>query len=144
MAIVGVGTDIIEIERIKKAAGRASFVSKVFTEKEISLCRQKPDFYAALAIRFAAKEAVVKALGTGLRGCTWQDIEVLSSSTGQPFVLLYGGAKDIAAGRGITSILVSMSHSRENAVAFCVAEGGEETDEACNSGRNALAGPDSN
>lgn len=120
--IYGLGTDIIEISRIKKAAQRESFLRRVFTEKEIVLCRERPNFFASLAVRFAAKEAVSKALGTGFRECKWREIEILSDSLGKPLVTLHGGAQDIAHRLGIINLEVTMSHSKDNAVAFCAAE----------------------
>lgn len=124
--IYGVGTDIIEISRVEKAARRESFLRRVFTEKEIALCRERQNFFASLAVRFAAKEAVVKSFGTGFRECKWQEVEILSDSLGKPLVILHGGAQAMAAGRGIIRIALSMSHSKDYAVAFCVAEEGGE------------------
>lgn len=137
--ICGVGSDIIEIDRVKKAAAGEGFLKRVFTDQEISLCRRKPDFFAALAVRFAGKEAVVKALGTGFRGCAWKDVEVVSGEQGQPEVVLYGGALEIARGKGIKKIWISLSHSRGNAVAFCVADGGGDCDVVGDGGRDARA-----
>lgn len=131
--IYGVGTDIIEISRIRKAAQRESFLRRVFTEQEITLCREKHDFFASLAARFAAKEAVVKALGTGFRECKWREVEILSNPLGKPLLVLHGGAQDIARCLGIINIEVTMSHSRDNAVAFCTAESRGEKDESCHS-----------
>lgn len=122
MMIYGVGTDIVEISRIKKAAQRESFLQKVFTEKELNLCRERHNFFASLAVRFAAKEAVSKALGTGFRGFRCRDIEILSDPLGKPVVKLHGEACHIADSLGIVSLAVTMSHSRDNGVAFCIAE----------------------
>ncbi|MGI6712123.1 MAG: holo-ACP synthase [Bacillota bacterium] len=137
--ICGTGVDIIEIDRIKKAIQRSSFVSRVFTESEREICLSKSNYGAALAVRFAAKEAVLKALGTGLRGCKWKDIEILSLPKGQPQVVLYGGAKNIAAQKGITNIHITLSHSRGNAIAICIMEGEGVADEVGDCGRNALS-----
>ncbi|MEL7568239.1 MAG: holo-ACP synthase [Dehalobacterium sp.] len=120
--IYGLGTDIIEISRINKAAQRESFLKRVFTEKEIALCRERHNFYASLAVRFAAKEAVSKALGTGFQGLKWREIEILSDSLGKPLVTLHGGARELAGRLGITNLEVTVSHSRDNAIAFCAAE----------------------
>ncbi|NMA14050.1 MAG: holo-ACP synthase, partial [Clostridia bacterium] len=117
---------------------------RVFTKQELLLCCDKADFYAALAVRFAAKEAVLKAFGTGLRGCSWRDIEILSDPGGRPKVVLSGAAQKTAEQMGIMKISISLSHSKENALAFCVAEGGEEYNVAGNSGGNACIGSDSN
>jgi len=120
--IYGLGTDIIEISRIKKAAQRESFLRRVFTEKEVILCRERHNFFASLAVRFAAKEAVSKALGTGFREFRWPEIEILSDSLGKPLVTLHGKARDIADDLGVINLEVTMSHSKDNALAFCVAE----------------------
>jgi len=123
--IFGVGTDIIEISRIRKAVQRESFLKRVFTEKEIALCRDKHNFFASLAVRFAAKEAVVKALGTGFRGCKWHEIEILEDPLGKPQVILHGKAWEMTRERGIVKLEVTMSHSKNYGVAFCAAEGRE-------------------
>lgn len=123
--ICGLGTDMIEISRIKKAAQRESFLNRVFTEKEIALCRERHNFHASLAVRFAAKEAVAKTLGTGFRGFRWQEIEILADPLGKPIVLLHGGAKETAQSRGIVRLEVTMSHSKEYGIAFCTGEGSE-------------------
>ncbi|MGI6679311.1 MAG: holo-ACP synthase [Dehalobacterium sp.] len=120
--ICGLGADIIEISRIKKAAQRASFLQRVFTEREIALCRERHNFFASLAVRFAAKEAVAKALGTGFRGYGWKDIEILSDSLGKPTVVLRGNAIMIKERLNIINMGITMSHSKDYAVAFCVAE----------------------
>jgi phosphopantetheine--protein transferase-like protein len=78
-----------------------------------------------MAALFAAKEATLKALGTGLRGHSWQQVEVLHRESGDPYVVLYGQALETAGRLGITSIHISLSHDRERAVAFCIAEGEE-------------------
>lgn len=123
--IIGVGIDIIEIDRIKRAADRrTAFSQRILTQKELAVCQEKPDFYAALAVRFAAKEAVLKALGTGLRGCSWHEIEITSAPSGQPGVELSGQAREIAKQLGVAEIKISLSHSRGNAVAFCIITGG--------------------
>ncbi|HHT63131.1 MAG: holo-ACP synthase [Bacillota bacterium] len=124
--IYGLGTDIIEISRIKNAARRDSFLRRVYTEKEIALCRDKQDFFASLAVRFAAKEAVAKAFGTGFRGFRWQEIEILADSLDKPLVILHGKAWEIAKELGIAKLEVTMSHSKDYGVAFCVAEGSEQ------------------
>ena len=128
--ICGIGTDIVEIARIKKAGQREAFLRRVFSPRELAICRDRADFFASLAVRFAAKEAVLKALGSGLSGCSWQDIEVLAETNGKPTVELSGGAAAIASRLGAGRILISLSHSRETAVAFCVAEGRGDGDVA--------------
>ncbi len=121
------GVDIIEIERVEKALSRFGerFLRRVYTAVEVGFCRGRAQ---ELAARFAAKEAVMKALGTGARGVAWREIEVLPNRRGKPLVYLYGRAKARAEAIGLKGLDVSMSHSKEYAVAFVVgsASGGEE------------------
>ena len=119
------GIDIIEISRIRSALERHGerFLKRVFTELEQFECRGRAD---SLAIRFAAKEAASKALGTGIGPIRWKDIETLHKWTGEPYLVLHGSAEKIARGQGLTVWSVSLSHSRENAIAVVVA-GGEES-----------------
>lgn len=126
--LLGVGTDIIEIQRITKACANERFIKRIYTlaEREYCLARKNP--YPCLAGRFAAKEAVLKSLGTGLAGCRFIDVEILPNGIGgEPTVTLYGGAKQAAIARGIGNIMVSLSHDQTKAIAFAVAvTGGEE------------------
>jgi holo-[acyl-carrier protein] synthase len=110
------GIDIIEIARIKKAVARwgESFLRRVYTDSELKLYREKP---ASLAARFACKEAVMKLLGTGRRGINWREIETLSHPSGKPLLNLYGNAQSKASELGIEEIAVSLSHSKEYAIA---------------------------
>ena len=114
-----IGVDIIEIKRIKKASQQwgERFLRRVFTPIEISLYQGKHD---SLAARFAAKEAVLKALGACDRGISWQDIEILAQPDGKPTVNLLGRAKEIAAELSIKELNISLSHSDNYAVAFVV------------------------
>ena len=116
-----IGVDIIEIGRIKEAVERWGdrFLRRIYTEAELAAYRHKP---ASLAARFAGKEAVMKLLGTGIRGTGWREIETLSLSSGQPRVNLYGRAQSKATELGIREIAVSLSHSREYAIALVVGE----------------------
>ncbi|MFC2043988.1 holo-ACP synthase [Chloroflexota bacterium] len=116
-----VGVDIIEIGRIQKAVEQwgERFLQRVYTGPEMSLCHKKP---SALAVRFAGKEAVMKTLGTGTKGISWKEIEVLAEPSGKPLVQLYGEAKTKALDLGLESLAISLSHSREYAVAFVVSE----------------------
>ncbi|MFC1991997.1 holo-ACP synthase [Chloroflexota bacterium] len=115
------GVDIIEIARIRGAIDRwgERFLHRVYTEAEIRLCRNRS---GPLATRFAAKEAVMKALGTGVRGVGWKEIEILSEPSGKPTVRLYGKARDKANGLGLDKLDISLSDSRENAIAFVIGE----------------------
>ena len=97
MEIYGIGTDIIEISRIKNAINNtALFKSKVYTKKEIEYIEKKRNPYASYAGRFAAKEAVSKAFGTGVYGFSLKDIEILNDELGKPYVILYGKIKEPA------------------------------------------------
>lgn len=127
--LMGVGTDIIEIKRITKACANKRFIKRIYTlaEREYCLARKNP--YPCLAGRFAAKEAVLKALGTGLAGCRFIDVEVLPSGAGKaPIVALYGGAKQAALAKGISRVMVSVSHDQTKAIAFAVAVAGGEAE----------------
>jgi holo-[acyl-carrier protein] synthase len=115
-----VGVDIIEIARIKEAIERwgQRFLDRIYTGSEQMLCQERP---SSLAARFAGKEAVMKALGTGIKGAGWREIEILSAPSGQPQVHLHGKAQNRAATLGLSEVAISLSHSREYAVAFAVA-----------------------
>ncbi len=117
--IVGVGTDMVEMERVRKACGKQVFEKRVYTEEER---RQAGSNVSRLAGDFAVKEAVAKALGTGFRGFMPGDIEVLRDELGKPYVKLYGGALRRAEELGIGHVHVSITNTKEYAVAFAVAE----------------------
>jgi holo-[acyl-carrier protein] synthase len=119
------GVDVIEIERIADAVDRWGdrFLHRVYSEGEIAYCRGRAQ---SLAGRFAAKEAVSKALGIGMRKIRWRDIEILPDPRGKPVVQLHGRAASAAGRQGITAMDVSITHSRRDAVAMVVAWG-EET-----------------
>jgi len=123
--IHGTGVDIIEVDRIRKSiqkyAGR--FEERVFTPKEIDYCRSKADPFKHFAARFAAKEAVLKSLGTGMaEGITWKDMEILNRESGQPVLSLSGKGKDIFNALNLKNIHVSMTHDRQYAMAQAIAE----------------------
>ena len=115
------GVDIIEISRVGDVAARYGqrFYQRIYTQDELDYCRGRAP---QLASRFAAKEAVMKALGTGTRGVRWQDIEVVREKGRAPTIRLHGSALARARHLGIDRLAVSLSHSREYAVAFVVAE----------------------
>lgn len=120
---VSVGVDIIEIERIARTLARFGerFLRRVYTEAEIAYCRGKP---SRLAARFAAKEAVAKALGVGIfwrEGVYWRDVEVIRDHRGKPGICLHGSALERAQQEMLSSWALSLSHSREYAVAMVVA-----------------------
>lgn len=117
--IVGTGVDIIEIKRIEKVAENHLFVEKIFTQKEKEYLKNKS--VQSTAGLFCAKEAVSKALGTGISGFSWNDIEILHEGD-KPIVCLHGNAKVEAENKNITIIQISISHCREYAVSMAVAE----------------------
>ena len=116
-----IGIDIIEIGRIEKAISRwgENFLRRVYTESELKLYRNKS---SSLAARFAGKEAVIKALGPQAKGINWREIEILSDPGGKPSVHLYGKAQSRADSQGLGNLAISLSHSREYAIAFVAGE----------------------
>jgi len=114
--VAAIGVDIIEIGRIDRAISewRDTFLNRIYTSAELEGHRN----VSSLAVRFAAKEAVVKALGTGVKGVNWRDIEILTNENGAPLIRLYGRALERSREIGIARFSISMSHSREYAVAF--------------------------
>lgn len=122
MALKGIGIDIIEIERIEKAIQKNErFLKRIFTDREIEYFQKREYRSNTVAGAFAAKEAVMKVLGTGLRNFKWTDIEIIRDELGKPNVILYDGAKDIAHSKNITEIFITISHSRDYAVAQSLA-----------------------
>ena len=120
--VKGIGVDIIEIDRIEKAVQKSDrFVTRLFTEKEIEYFKLRNMKAESIAGNFAGKEAVVKALGTGLRGFQWTDIEILRDELGKPVVYLHGGAEKVAKDLGISQVMMSISHCKTYAVANGVA-----------------------
>lgn len=117
-----VGVDIAEVTRIARLVEEHGerFLNRVYTDGEIGYCRGR---LPELAARFAAKEAVLKALGTGLQGIGWHEIEVLPDALGKPVVRLSGRAQARARALGLAHFAISLSHTREYAVAFVVASG---------------------
>ena len=116
-----IGVDIIEIARIERAIARwgKSFLRRVYTEPELKLYHQKP---WSLAARFAGKEAVIKALGIPPKGVSWKEIEILSDPDGKPLVHLYGKVQQQANKLGLDHLAISLSHSKEYAIALVVGE----------------------
>lgn len=121
--IKGVGIDLVEIERIKRAIdNNDKFLKRVFTKEEIAKGKKKKNRYQFYGAHFATKEAVMKALGTGWRkGVRWRDIQIIHNNDGKPEVKLIGKTKEIAKGLGIDEVLVSMSHTKEYAIAQAIA-----------------------
>ncbi|HZP16862.1 MAG TPA: holo-[acyl-carrier-protein] synthase [Terriglobales bacterium] len=123
--IVGTGIDIAEVPRVAQAIGRFGerFLRRVFTEEEIRYCDSKANRVERYAARFAAKEAAMKALGTGWnRGVRWRDIEVLRQPGGRPTIKFHGKAGEFAARLGTNNIALSLSHTLEHAIASVVLE----------------------
>jgi holo-[acyl-carrier protein] synthase len=123
--VLSTGVDLIEIARVERALERYGerFLHRVFTPDEIAYARRRP---SELAARFAAKEAVAKALGVGMRmmaagGIEWHEAEIVGDHRGKPLVLLSGRAAQRAGELGLTEWAVSLSHTNEHAIAFVVA-----------------------
>ena len=124
--IIGTGVDITEVPRIQQTLDRYGdrFLKRVFTAAEISYCAGKPNAAERLAARFAAKEAGMKALGTGLRGgIAWKDVEVTRLPGQRPRLLYHGRAAEIAAALGCKQTHLSLSHTGEQAIAHVILEG---------------------
>ena len=126
MTVLGIGTDIIECLRIAQMIERhgEQFINRVFTDYEVEYCRARKAATQHYAGRWAAKEAVLKALGTGwVRGITWRDVEVRNHADGKPTIALAGGAREACEKRGIAEMQISISHCRNYATAFAIALG---------------------
>ncbi len=128
--ILGVGTDLIEIDRVRRSVERFGnrFLERVFTPLEIAYCRRKVHGAAeSFAARFAAKEAGAKALGTGIsRGVRWTEIEVRNQHGGKPEIVWSGRALERALDLGVTATHLSLTHSRELAMAVVIVEAAGE------------------
>lgn len=122
--IFGIGTDIIEVGRIEKMVARGKqYLEAIFTEKEMEYCESKARRYEYYAARYAAKEAMMKAFGTGWRdGLTYLDIEVVHDELGRPQVDLHGHARELFNQHQISQVSISISHSKENAIAVIILE----------------------
>ena len=118
--IIGIGTDLIEKERVKKACGKDAFLLYVFTDDEREMIMKKPDRAAS---NWAVKEAVAKAMGTGFFGIKIKEIEVLRDEFGKPYVNLYGNARTKKEELKIERFFVSISDTKDNVSAVAVAEG---------------------
>lgn len=122
MTVLANGVDIVEVARIARAKARhgARFETRFFTEQELAYCNGRVE---RLAGRFAVKEAVAKALGTGIGDVGWTEIEVICDSRGRPELALHGRARALAAERGLEMWSISLSHTEEYAVGFAVGVG---------------------
>lgn len=129
-----IGIDIVELDRIKKLVkNNDRFLLRVFTEKERELFLKRKNNLHTIAANFSAKEAVAKAFGHGIGFLGWRNIEILRDENGKPIVNLYGRTKEIGLQKGIMDIRLTISHSKEYAVAFCLIIGGGVC-EGCNFG----------
>jgi holo-[acyl-carrier protein] synthase len=133
MNLLGIGTDIIECLRIAQMIQRhgEQFIERVYTPHEIQYCQARKQSTQHFAGRWAAKEAVLKALGTGwVRGISWRDVEVRTETSGKPTIVLRGGAHEAADAQGISDVLISISHCRTYATAYATAVGTGENAES--------------
>ncbi len=127
--VIGIGTDITECLRIARMIERHGdlFINRVYTADEIHYCRNHKQSTEHFTGRWAAKEAILKALGTGWRrGISWRDVEILNEPGGKPIVNVHGGAKSVVEQLGITRMLITISHCRTHATAFAIATGNDE------------------
>jgi holo-[acyl-carrier protein] synthase len=123
--VLGVGTDLMETRRVQESIERFGerFLQRVFTAGEIAYCQRKRNAAESFAARFAAKEAGAKALGTGIsRGVNWKEFEVKREESGRPTLHLSGRAAELAEAMGVRRIQLSLTHSREFAMAVVVTE----------------------
>lgn len=126
--IIGIGVDIVEIERVRQAIqNNKNFLSKLFTEREIDYFISRNMNSEVIAGNFAAKEAVSKALGTGIRGFSFKDIEILRNELGKPEVILHSGANlignKLVGNNNSLRVHLSISHNNSSAIAYSVLEG---------------------
>ena len=132
MNVSGIGTDIVECLRIRNMIERHAdlFLTRVYTPQEIAYCSTRKASVEHYAGRWAAKEAVLKAIGTGwARGITWQDVEVRNDVSGAPKIALSGQVREECQRQGIADMLISISHCRSHATAFAIAVGPGTTEE---------------
>ncbi len=123
--IVGIGTDLAEVSRIREAIERHGrrFIDRIFTPAEIAYAERKANVFERFAARFAAKEAGMKAIGTGWkRGVRWQDFEVINLPSGKPTLALHGVASTVAEKLGARNVALSLTHTAEQAMAIVILE----------------------
>ena len=120
--MIRTGVDIVEIERVERVMARSSqrFLDRIFTPQEQAYCQAR---LPSLAGRFAVKEAVAKALGTGIGEITWVDIEIVADELGRPELVLHGAAKRLSDQLGLVEWSISLSHTNSHAIGFAVAMG---------------------
>ena len=123
--IVGTGVDLAEVDRIRSSIERygTRFIRRIYTAREIAYVERKANKYERYAARFAAKEAGMKAIGTGWKhGVTWQDFEVTNLPSGKPTLALYGVAAQVAARLGVKSVALSLTHTAQLGMAHVILE----------------------
>ncbi len=122
--IVGLGTDLAEVPRIRAAIDRFGdrFIHRIYTSGEIAYVQRKANRDQRYAARFAAKEAGMKAIGTGAVGVRWQDFEVANLRSGKPTLRLHGRAAEVAAQLGVKTVTLSLTHTKEMAMAVVILE----------------------
>ena len=126
MSVLGIGVDLVECARIQRSIDRFGdrFLHRIFTDGEIEYSMSMKFPARHLAARFAAKEAVSKAFGTGIgKAMGWRDIDVRKKPSGEPFLVFSGLAQELAAKRGVTSALITLSHTEHHAIACIVLDG---------------------
>lgn len=126
MDVIGHGVDMIEVARIARMVERHGhrFFERVYTQTEQAYCKERKRMFEHLAARFAAKEAVLKALGTGWSGgIGWTDVEVVHEPSGRPRIELHAAAARAARDRGVSRVLISLSHTDKTAIASAIAVG---------------------
>jgi holo-[acyl-carrier protein] synthase len=126
MSVVGIGVDLVDVDRIQHSLDRFGerFTQRVFTAGEIAYCQSMKFPARHFAARFAAKEAVSKAFGTGIgKAMGWRDIDVHKKESGEPFLVLHRGADTLAKDRAVRSAWITLSHTDQHAVAMIVIEG---------------------
>jgi holo-[acyl-carrier protein] synthase len=125
MSVIGIGVDLVECGRIQRSIDRFGdrFLHRVFTDGEIEYSMSMKFPARHLAARFAAKEAVSKAFGTGIgKAMSWRNIDIRKRPSGEPFLIFSGPAQELAAKRGVTSALITLSHTEHHAMASVVLE----------------------
>jgi len=123
--IGGIGVDSVELDRFREALARTpSLIERLFSDGERADAAKRADPTERLAVRFAAKEAVMKALGVGIGGIDLRDVEVAKAESGEPSLVITGRAAQLASSRGVTRWHLSLTHTERSAIAFVVAEVG--------------------
>ncbi len=126
MSVIGIGTDIVKVSRIKRLLKKhgKSFAKRILHENELLIFQQRKTSKFYLAKRFAAKEALSKALGTGIaKGISFEEIEVVNNEDGKPELILHGTAYKIAQEMGVENLFISLSDEKKYAIAYVIAEG---------------------